>query len=49
MRRWLLLGVFALLALGCYAIGFGAGALIFLVLGAVAELLFWYKLLRRKP
>ena len=45
--RWMVLSILVALAALCYAIGFRAGAGIFLILGAFFELAFWFKLIRR--
>jgi len=48
MSRRALVVLFLVLAVVCYAIGFGAGAVAFIVLGAAAEILFWVHLFRRR-
>jgi hypothetical protein len=48
MSRRALVLLFLVLAVVCYAIGFGAGAVAFIVLGAAAEILFWVHLFRRR-
>ena len=45
-NRWLVLSVLIAAAIGCYLIGFRLGLTLFLVLGVLFELGFWFKLLK---
>jgi hypothetical protein len=47
LPRWLVLSILIALAVLCYAIGFNAGAGLFLIIGGCFELAFWFKLIRR--
>ena len=49
LPRWLVLSILVVLAALCYAIGFSAGAGVFLLLGGCFELAFWFKFIRRRP
>ena len=51
MRRHLVTFAFLGLAIACYALGAAGPGTAFLVLGGIAELIFWFRLFggRRKP
>lgn len=46
LNKWLLLGLLALGAIACYAVGFVAGAIVLVAVGGLFELAFWFGLFR---
>jgi hypothetical protein len=46
-NRWLLLGILALCAIACYAVGFISGVIVFIAIGAILELSFWFGVFRK--
>lgn len=46
--RWVIASLFLFAAIGCYVFGAPIGGVIFLVLGALLEGVFWVLLFRKK-
>ncbi len=46
-NRWVLLGILFLCAIACYAVGLIGGAIAFITIGAILELLFWFGVFRK--
>jgi hypothetical protein len=45
-NRWLILGILALCAIACYAVGLIAGVVVLVAIGAILELSFWVGVFR---
>jgi hypothetical protein len=46
-NRLQLLGILALCAIACYTVGLIAGAVLFIAIGAIFELSFWFGVFRK--
>ncbi len=46
-NKWRMLGLLALCAIVCYAVGFIGGAIAFVAIGAILELAFWFGVFRK--
>ncbi len=46
-NQWLILLLLALCAIACYAVGFIAGVVVLVAIGAILELSFWVGVIRK--
>lgn len=42
LQKWLVLAVLLFAALSSYSVGFSSGAIVFVALGVILELAFWF-------